>query len=624
MTVGLMKPVMLGWLLVALVALALFIFGFWRKRQTLRQFTAPEPIKALTNNSQLRQWLRALCLVGAIFLLAISLAMPHWGTRSHDFVREGRDFIIMLDVSLSMQAQDAKPNRLQSALVGIREFVQTIRQEGGHRIGLIVFAGRASPMVPLTADYNLFVNRLDEVGLTAIRRGSQIGDAIRQALYGFGVLEHTYTDLILITDGEDHGSGAADVAKVAAKLGVTIHAIGVGDPQRGAPIPFKKNGIETFVKINETQVISKMQPGVLIELVRLTGGEYVSSGPLSMPLSGLYKRRLADQPRRQIDVTASEQPIHRFQWFIGTALVLILLEMALGVPGGSNTPARRRAATRVLLISTLTAGLLVAIPSPLYAASVEVRRLISQGNEKYRDGDFHAAVRLYGQALELAPDSALIHFNYATARFKLYDYGGAIEHFTLALQVAGADMQPSITYNLGVVKHQQAIGNMMTFQDALTPLNTSIDYYRESLNKAPDLANTRYNLELAHRLSQDIKNQRVLPQSNAKTRDQKTSDNKGQLGKEKGDKATEAMPEQQAEQQQESAQSPTGSVSMPQNKQTAQEQSSLAQRGEATEMNQEQAMREVELSRERALSSAEQRHQRRKARMQADQVRKFW
>lgn len=621
-------PDRLLWLVAVLFALLVVASGLWRQRQVLQTLSLSSPFRSVVRQGLIRASVRALVCIAALVLLVVALAMPHWGQQTQSFKREGRDFLILLDVSLSMRARDAAPDRLQSAVKNIESFVDVIREEGGHRLGLIAFAGRASPLVPMTADYALFLNRLEEVDRTMIRRGSQIGDALRQALYGYGALAHQFTDFIVISDGEDHGSGPAEVAEVAARLGVTIHTIGIGDSRDGARIPLAGGDETSFVSINGTDVISRMRPATLVELARITGGEFVSAGDDVTALTALYERRLAAKPRRQLDAKTSDEPIQRHQWFIGGAIGLLVLEMLFGVSR------RRKPATSaeampgrqpvVGLLSLFIACILMVASSHSAAESAQVKALINQGNEKYLSGDFHAAADLFGTALALAPTSPTVLFNLATARFKLYDYGAAIEHYTLALPEADADMQQAIQYNLGVVKHQLAIGNMLTFQDALAPLQTAADYYRDSLERAPDFADARYNLELAHRLTQEIRQQTVLAQENAKLREQKTSDNKGQSANDPGDKPTNEAPDEQAEEKQSSSENPSGGVAMQQKRQSAQVKSSLVQRGEETDMDMEEAMREIELARGRSESSAEQRHQRRRARMQADSVRKFW
>ena len=195
------------WLLPAL--LALYAYGFARKRRALSVFIDPGVAPRLTGDLRpTRRWLKALCLLGAVAAMIVALAQPQWGRRWQEVQRRGRDVMIVLDVSRSMLAEDVSPNRLERAKVDIRELVQVMREEEGHRLGLVVFAGRASLQCPLTLDTSFFLRRLAEVGPhTAGRGGSMLGDAIRHALRGMATLAHHYKDIILITDGDDHDIG---------------------------------------------------------------------------------------------------------------------------------------------------------------------------------------------------------------------------------------------------------------------------------------------------------------------------------------------------------------------------------------------------------------------------------
>lgn len=632
MSFAFVAPLMLFTMLAALLATALFGYGFYRRRQLARTTWSPALLQLLAGGGRLKRPIKATLIVLAMAALSVALAKPQWGSQTEDIDRKGRDFLILLDVSISMLAQDAKPDRLTNGIEGIRDFVNSMRSDGGHRVALIAFAGRASPAAPLTVDYDLFINRLNDIStVSSIRRGSHIGDAIRQALYSFGTLSHEYTDIIIVSDGEDHGSGPLDAAKVAAGLGVSIHTVGIGDSTEGALIPYKVSDDSDYVKVNNTEIISRMQPGLLVEIARISGGQFVSVGTDQARLGDFYQSYLSKKPTRQIDMVASERRIHRFQWFIAAALLLLVLERLLSMSTNTTSPVQNSSSRFVPSldnrgVATLSVFCVVALSYSInLPANVDKGgELIEQGNESYVRGDYHAAADRFAEAARLMPDNAVGHFNHATARFKLYDYAAAIEHFTVALQGADEQLASQINYNLGVVKHQQAIGNMMTFQDAMTPLESAVAYYRDSLEQQPDFTDARFNLELAHRLMQDLINQRVLPQANARTRDQKTSDNKGQLHKEDGNRPTEQLPDQTQQDQDKNSENPNGEVSSQQKQNNSQNQSALVQRGEASDLKPEDAMQEIELARQRSESMAQQRAQWRKARMESDSVEKFW
>jgi Ca-activated chloride channel family protein len=313
--------------------LVLYIYAFERKRRALALFLdvalAPRLLPGL---SRVRQWFKALCLLGAIACLVLALTQPQWGKRWQDVPRRGRDLMILLDVSRSMLAEDVVPNRLERAKIDIKDLVRVLHQEGGHRLGLVVFAGRASLQCPLTLDYAFFLQKLNEVGPDTVGRGGTlIGDAIRQALHAFGTLDLHYKDIILITDGEDHDSFPLEAAKAAAAQQVSIYTIGFGDPNAGARIPVHQGQNEpTYMRYQGQEVRSRMQERLLLDMAQLTGGAYVPASTRAIELDRIYTKYIAPKARRHIDVATRERFVDCFQWFVLAAWVLLAIEMLVG------------------------------------------------------------------------------------------------------------------------------------------------------------------------------------------------------------------------------------------------------------------------------------------------------
>ena len=257
-------------LLVPLLA-AVYLWGFRRRRQALAAFVAAALAPRLVGGfSWRRRAAKAASLVAAVGFLGIAIMEPQWGRDLADTSRRGRDIFILLDVSRSMLAEDAQPSRLGAAKAGIADFVEAMRKVGGNRLGLVTFAGRASLQSPLTLDYDFFLNRLALVTTESVdRRGSAIGDAVRKTLYGFGAIDPTYTDIILVSDGEDHGSGPID------------------------------------------------------------GGAYVAARTRPLELEALFVEHIADKAQRELEASASEAMVHRYHWFVLLALAMLAAEMLI-------------------------------------------------------------------------------------------------------------------------------------------------------------------------------------------------------------------------------------------------------------------------------------------------------
>jgi Ca-activated chloride channel family protein len=224
------------------------------------------------------------------------------------------------------------PNRLEQAKQAVRRLVEYLQKTGGHRLGLVAFAGRASLQSPLTVDYPFFLKRLAEVdNETVTRDGTSIGSAIRQVLEGFRKIEYEYTDLIILTDGEDHNSFPLGAARLAAAQKMNLYTVGIGDASEGHLVPVKwtEEGLPYFAKYRGQAVMSQMNQSLLLEMARVTNGEYLAGGTREVPLDVLYREAIADKPRRNIEVSEREHLIDRYHWFVLAAVLLLATDMLL-------------------------------------------------------------------------------------------------------------------------------------------------------------------------------------------------------------------------------------------------------------------------------------------------------
>jgi Ca-activated chloride channel family protein len=313
------------------ILLGFYAYGFWRQKRTLGRFVEPAlAARLLPRVDRLRRWAKALCVVGAISCLVLALMRPQWGEAEEDVPRRGRDLAIVLDVSLSMLAEDVAPNRLEYAKALVRELVEAVREEGGHRLGLVTFAGRAAVQSPLTVDYDLFLERLgaSDPGRVAVK-GTLIGDALRQTAQALG-LERDYADLVLITDGDDHGSLPDEAARWLADQGIALYVVGVGESQGGARIPLEgDDGQFTFLRYDGFEVSTRMRSDLLASIALRGDGAFVAASAGPDVLARLYADRIAGLPRRQLDAEIRPVAAARFQWFVLAAVILLGAEMVV-------------------------------------------------------------------------------------------------------------------------------------------------------------------------------------------------------------------------------------------------------------------------------------------------------
>ena len=165
-------------------------------------------------------------------LLIFTLAGPYRATEIELIEDDGIDVMLVLDVSLSMLAEDFPPNRLAVLRSLAGDF---IARAGGHRIGLVIFAKDAYLQTPLTTDHLTLLELLEGVTVFALNRnesaGTAIGDALLVATERLRAsrVEGRDQALILITDGESNaGIDPLLAGRALREEGIRLYTLGVG------------------------------------------------------------------------------------------------------------------------------------------------------------------------------------------------------------------------------------------------------------------------------------------------------------------------------------------------------------------------------------------------------------
>ncbi len=316
--------------LVPVVLAPAYAWCFWRKARTLRVLASQEMLARINNTVSLRkQVLKAGLLVLGFISIVAALTEPKWNPQPQQIRRKGRDVVILLDTSRSMLAEDIKPSRLERSKLAILDLLEVL---AGDRIAIITFAGNATVKCPLTQDYAFVRMALADISTESTSRGgTMIGDAIRKAADEvFDKQNREYKDLILITDGEDHDSFPVQAAQKAAKDGVRIIAIGLGDDATGSRVPITgPGGQTTFLKYQGQEVWSKLDSDTLREVAYATeGGKYLSVAPgTTMDLGRIYQDLIASAEGRELESMTMMKYDEKFQIFVGLAIVLLMSEV---------------------------------------------------------------------------------------------------------------------------------------------------------------------------------------------------------------------------------------------------------------------------------------------------------
>lgn len=322
------------WVVPALFAAAAALVVLWhgRRRWAARALGSPGLLQRLTPLSLESFPRRRFVLVsGAAALIGAALVGPQWGARIVESESRGLDVVFAMDVSASMQAADIVPSRLERLRTEARRL---LRELAGDRVGLVIFAGHAYVLAPLTSDHaalEIFLDALDpEIAGTP---GSSLSAGVRQ---GADLLATARTRadrvLVLFTDGEAHESREAvtSAARRAAEGGVRIFAVGFGT-ERGEPIPEREpesGRVVGYKRDPEGQVVlSRLNSALLEEVAGLAGGAFVRAdeGGVARLVSALEGLERAAGPGvRRLEWTP------RYHWFALLGFALLSLDAFLG------------------------------------------------------------------------------------------------------------------------------------------------------------------------------------------------------------------------------------------------------------------------------------------------------
>jgi Ca-activated chloride channel family protein len=161
-------------------------------------------------------------------LVIIALARPQFNSEKVEQWTEGIDIMIGLDISASMQMEDFTPNRLEAAKRVAKKFIDGRVRD---RIGLVVFAGDAFSLAPLTTDYDLLKNYLNDITPEMIdTRGTAIGSALAVVTNRMRESEAKSKVCILLSDGESNAGNIDPItaAELASAYNIKLYTIIVG------------------------------------------------------------------------------------------------------------------------------------------------------------------------------------------------------------------------------------------------------------------------------------------------------------------------------------------------------------------------------------------------------------
>jgi Ca-activated chloride channel family protein len=314
-------------LIIPVIVLFFLVLQLW-KSKAQNKFANKEILKRLSpNKSIFKPILKVIVLCLAFASLSMALVNPKNGTKLETVKREGVDIVFAVDVSKSMLAEDIAPNRLEKSKQLVTQIINNLASD---RIGIIAYAGKAFPQLPITTDYaaaKMFLQNMNTDMLSS--QGTAINEAIKLAKTYFDNEEQTNRVLIIISDGEDHSEDAVSVAEEAYEEGVRIFTIGVGD-LKGGPIPIKKNGIVvSYKKDNKGEtVITRLNEEVLQNIAKEANGVYINGQNTDEVVANI-REILNGMDKTEFEAKQFSDYKDQFQWFLGLGIFFLLFDIFL-------------------------------------------------------------------------------------------------------------------------------------------------------------------------------------------------------------------------------------------------------------------------------------------------------
>jgi Ca-activated chloride channel homolog len=272
-----------------------------------------------TNSNTNSGSLNRIILFLAWLMLTTAAARIQWVGEPIELPASGRDLLLSIDISGSMEEQDLKlngktANRLQVVKSVITQFIE---KREGDRIGLVLFGENAYLQTPLTFDLKTVQYMLDEteIGLAGASR-TAVGDGIGLSVKRLRERAEQNRVLILLTDGRNN-SGELDpieAAKLAKHAGVKIYTIGVG-----ADEAIRRSLLFGNTKFNPS---AELDEKTLMQVAQITGGKYFRARSTE-ELAQIYQ--ILDKLEPVEDEPETYRPIQELYFYPASIALLLLL-----------------------------------------------------------------------------------------------------------------------------------------------------------------------------------------------------------------------------------------------------------------------------------------------------------
>ncbi len=507
------------WWLAAALPLGLLIFVWVRRTRQLSAWSktiSPALLAVLLDENAINAATRLrAALWSGTALIVLALAGPAWEKLPQPVAQKNDALVIVLDLSLSMFAQDVAPSRLLKAR---QKIVDTLRMKNEGSTGLVAYAGDAHAVVPITDDANTIENLLGALSpammpVLGSRPGAGI-DLAQELFANAGLLEGK---ILLITDGISSASEVSDRRNPAFPISI----LGIGS-ESGDRIPINRPGESPRYLTDESgrQVIARLNPDPLIQAAQRSYGRYSSvtigdTDLISVLGASLPSEDDSIEVEREFDIWAD------MGFWLCLPLGLLMLAsfrrglfaaalLCLNIPldTWANDIAPASAAPPATMVSTIDSPTSQPMsPSLNRDQNPATKDELESWPQWWRDLWFRPDQQGYRALQQNKP-------GIAASAFQDRQWRGAANYrngqFAESLEDFGQQNDDSATYNQG-----NALAQLGRYADA-------IEQYNQVLSRQPDHADAAFNKALVEELLQQ---QQQSSQSDQQQPEQQQQDN---------------------------------------------------------------------------------------------------
>jgi len=311
-------------LLLLMPLLSFFLIRFLRWKKKKRELFADSQFHdtLFEKPSGFVKIFPVLYLLATLFLI-FSVIDLLYGAEKVETNQKMNNVMFVLDVSNSMNAEDIDPDRLTQAK---NLMINTIRNLTNDKIGIVIFAGEAVSIMPLTTDYGsveTYISDLQTKDITI--QGTDFLQAMEVTTTKFKNVNKGARKVVLISDGEDNEGNANPAIRLANREGIVVTSVGVGSDE-GGPVPIYEFGqlVGYHFDQNGETVISKRQTGALKKIAESTGGTYIDGNNMNDAPQKIVEdiNKISSNTNTTVN---SQNANHYYQYFLAVSIFFFAL-----------------------------------------------------------------------------------------------------------------------------------------------------------------------------------------------------------------------------------------------------------------------------------------------------------